>query len=338
MLEKASDKAPSIQVRNLTRTFHSKKPRKSLITANDNLTFSIQQGEIFGLLGPNGAGKTTLVHQLLGLLKPTCGSILVEGVDVIKTPEQAKTLFGFLPQASIPLHGLEVQQALHYTGRLRGQTENDTRRQVLDLIEQLGIEEYARRSITRLSGGMLRLVNFGMALMGQPRVLVLDEPTNELDPQNRRLVWDIIKRLNTQYGLTCILVTHNVFEAERVIQRVAVMQNGRFIAIGTPGDLKAQIGGKIRLEFTLKEQETLTLSQLDHLRNLGELEEIRRGQFRLFVPAQEVRLVDTAINFLGLERLDDFRLAPPSLEDVYLELGRTENELTEKSTEEVTSV
>ncbi len=338
MPEIASDSALSIQVQDLTRTFQSKKSRKSLITANANLSFSIPRGEIFGLLGPNGAGKTTLVHQLLGLLKPTTGSILVEGVDVVKDPEQAKKLFGFLPQSPIPLRGLEVQQALHYTGRLRGQTENDTRRQVSSLIEQLRMQEYAQRPVHRLSGGMLRLVNFGMALMGQPRVLVLDEPTNELDPHNRRLVWDLLKRLNREQGLTCVVVTHNVFEAERVIQRVAVMQNGRFIALGTPGALKAQVGGKIRLEFTLKDEEILTLSELDYFKNLGELEEIRPGQYRLYVPNQEVSLVDSAIGFLGLGRLDDFRVAPPSLEDVYLEIGGTENIFAENSKEEASRV
>ncbi len=325
MPEIAINSVLSIQVRDLTRTFRSKKSRNSLITANADLSFSIARGEIFGLLGPNGAGKTTLVHQLLGLLKPTTGSIIVEGVNVVKNPEQAKKLFGFLPQTPIPLRGLEVQQALHYTGRLRGQTEKDTLQQVSSLIEQLGMQEYAQRPVHRLSGGMLRLVNFGMALMGQPRVLVLDEPTNELDPHNRRLVWDMLKRLNQEQGLTCILVTHNVSEAERVIQRVAVMQNGRFIALGTPGTLKAQVGGKIRLEFTLKDDEILTLLELDYLKNLGELEEIRPNQFRLYVPNQEVSLVNTAIGFLGLGRLDDFRLAPPSLEDVYLEIGGTEN-------------
>ncbi len=105
MPEITSDSALSVQVRDLTRTFRSKKSHKPLITANDNLSFTIPQGEIFGLLGPNGAGKTTLVHQLLGLRKPTSGSILVEGVDVVKDPEQARILFGFLPQTSIPLRG-----------------------------------------------------------------------------------------------------------------------------------------------------------------------------------------------------------------------------------------
>ncbi len=338
MFEKTNNSALSVQVQDLTRTFQGKNPRKSVITANDNISFTIPRGEIFGLLGPNGAGKTTLVHQLLGLLKPTSGSIVVEGVDVVKNPEQAKKLFGFLPQTSIPLRGLEVQQALHYTGRLRGQTENDTRRQVSNLVEELGMQQYASRPVHRLSGGMLRLVNFGMALMGQPMVLVLDEPTNELDPHNRRLVWDTLTRLNREQGLTCILVTHNVFEAERVIQRVAVMQNGRFIALGTPGALKARMGGKIRLEFTLKDEETLALSELDRLKNLGDLEEVRSGQFRLYVPAQEVSSVNIAISFLGLERLDDFRVAPPSLEDVYLEIGRTENTLAKASNEEATRV
>ncbi len=154
----------SVKVQNLTRTFKSKNRKGPLIIANDDLSFSISQGEIFGLLGPNGAGKTTLVYQLLGLLKPTSGQIWIEGVDVVNNPDEVKKLSGFLPQAAIPMRGLEVHKALHYTGRLRGQTEAATRKQVSSLIEQLGLEGYAQRPTQRLSGGMLRLVNFAMAL------------------------------------------------------------------------------------------------------------------------------------------------------------------------------
>lgn len=316
------DISASIKVRALTRVFSGKGHARASIVANERVSFIVPRGEVFGLLGPNGAGKSTLVHQLLGLVKPTSGEIWIEGVNIVKYPEQATKLIGFLPQTALPLRGIGVIDALHYTGRLRGQTETDARLQANSLAQALGITEFASRPAHRLSGGMLRLINFAMSLMGYPRVLVLDEPTNELDPYNRRLIWDFIAKLNRDYRVTCILVTHNVLEAEKVVQRVAIMQQGHLVALGTPGELKAKAGGKIRLEFTLKDSESLGLRASQRLAQLGELEEIRPTQFRLLINRERVNVLDAALNIIGLERLDDFRLAPPTLEDVYLDLGR----------------
>lgn len=312
---------PSIQVQHLTRVYPARGREKRPVVANDDLSFEVRRGEIFGLLGPNGAGKTTLVNLLLGLLRPTSGSIWLEGIDVVQHPEQVKRLIGFLPQTGLPMRYVEVERALHYTGRLRGQTEADARWQSRLLLEELGMTEYAHRYVNKLSGGMLRLTNFAMSLMGQPQVLVLDEPTNELDPHKRRLVWEMIARLNREQGVTCILVTHNVLEAEKVIQRVAVMHQGRIIALGTPGELKLRAGGQVRLELQLKEGDALRSEDAALLATLGRVEELRPGQYRLYLPPQRVAAAtDLVVNQIGLARLDDFRLAPPSLEDVYLEL------------------
>jgi len=318
--------AISIRVENVSRIFPGKGRDKRPVIANDNLTFEVKRGEIFGLLGPNGAGKTTLVSQLLGLLQPTSGQIWLEGIDVVKYPDKAKRLVGYLPQTGLPMRFVEVIQALHYTGRLRGQTDSDAQRQAAQLIEELGMSEYANRYVNKLSGGMMRLTNFAMSLMGQPQVLVLDEPTNELDPHKRRMVWEMIARLNREQGVTCILVTHNVLEAEKVIQRVAVMQKGQIISLGTPGELKLKAGGKVRLEFQLKEGEELNPGDLARLRELGELEEPRPTAYRLYLlPALVGKATEMVVNEFGLTRLDDFRLAPPSLEDVYLELDELAN-------------
>lgn len=311
----------SISIEHLTRVFPGRGRDKRPVIANDDLSFEIRRGEIFGLLGPNGAGKTTLVSQLLGLLAPTSGSIWMEGIDVVRHPEKVKQLIGFLPQTGLPMRFVEVERALFYTGRLRGQPEADARLQTRQLLEELGMSDYAQRYVNKLSGGMLRLTNFAMSLMGRPQVLVLDEPTNELDPHKRRLIWEMIARLNREQGVTCILVTHNVLEAEKVIQRVAVMQKGGIVALGTPGELKLRSGGKVRLEFQLKEAEELAIENRSRLTMLGELEEPRPGQYRLYLPPASVAAAtDAVVNLIGLNRLDDFRLAPPSLEDVYLEL------------------
>ncbi|MEP6984684.1 MAG: ABC transporter ATP-binding protein [Chloroflexota bacterium] len=311
-----SNLSNSIRVEHLTRIYPGKQP----VIANDDLTFEVKQGEIFGLLGPNGAGKTTLVYQILGLTLPTSGTIWLEGIDVAKHSKEIKRITGFLPQTGLPMRYVEVERALHYTGRLRGQNDADAKQQTRQLIEELGIGEYAKRYVHKLSGGILRLTNFAMALMGSPKVVVLDEPTNELDPQKRRIVWDMIARLNRERGMTCVLVTHNVLEAERVIQRVAVMQHGKIVAFGTPGELKLYSGGKVRLDFRLKDGESLNDNEFERMRALGEVVSKRAGDFSVQLPSNQVAAAtDLMMTQIGMARLDDFRLSPPSLEDVYLE-------------------
>jgi ABC-2 type transport system permease protein len=311
----------AIRVQNLTRIYVRAGQDKTDLVANNNLNFEVRRGEVFGLLGENGAGKTTLVMQLLGLLAPTAGQIWLEGVDVVKYPDRAKSLIGFLPQTSLPLRYLEVWRALYFTGRLRGQPEADARCQTDEMLQALDLLQYANRYVHNLSGGLLRMTNFGMALMGRPRVVVLDEPTNSLDPERRRQVWATVARLNRDEGLTCVLVTHNVLEAERVVQRVLVMQAGEIVASGTPGELKLSAGGQVRFEFYLKDTAHLTSIEEGRLSALGQLEAVRDGHFVLSLPANAVpQATDAIVNGIGLTRLEDFHIALPSLEDVYLSL------------------
>ena len=298
-------------------------PGKTGIIANDHLSFEIPRGEIFGLLGPNGAGKTTLVLQLLGLLKPTSGHIWLEGVDVLRSPQQASQRTGFLPQTGIPMRYVEVERALYFTGRLRGQTHSDARQQAQVLLTHFEMNSYAKRFVNDLSGGMLRLVNFAMALMGHPLVLILDEPTNELDPVRRRQVWDTIAQLNQQEGVTCILVTHNLLEAEQVVQRVAIMRAGKIIALDTPGTMKLSSTGKVRLEFQLKATAKIPDRLYDSLDQLGVIDLVRPGSYTMMLMPDDVSAAaDLVISQIGLQELEDFRVSPPSLEDAYLTIEK----------------
>jgi ABC-2 type transport system permease protein len=300
-------------------------PGKSEVIANDHLSFEIPRGEIFGLLGPNGAGKTTLVLQLLGLLRPTSGQIWLEGVDVVKSPEQASRHTGFLPQTGIPMRYVEVERALYFTGRLRGQTHHDAHQQAASLLAQFEMESYAKRFVNDLSGGMLRLVNFAMALMGHPSVLILDEPTNELDPVRRRQVWDTIAQLNRQKGVTCILVTHNLLEAEQVVQRVAIMRAGKLVALGTPGAMKLSSTGKVRLEFQLKAAAAISTELHGVLSQLGLIDLIRPGFYTMMLSPNDVSTAaELVISQIGLQELEDFRVSPPSLEDAYLTIEKNQ--------------
>ncbi|MGW7824549.1 ABC transporter ATP-binding protein/permease [Streptomyces puniciscabiei] len=315
-----TDDGPAIEVRDLVRAYRGR--GGELIRANDGLTFNVPRGQVFGLFGANGAGKTTLVLQMLGLVRPTSGSITVNGIDVVRHPELVKSTVGFLPQRGLSMRLIEARRALHYTGRLRGQSEADARRQTDELIDELGLGPYADRQVEKLSGGLMRLVNFGMTLMGRPELIVLDEPTNELDPHNRRLIWDIVQRRAAEDGTTIVLVTHNVLEAEKAVHRVAVMHGGRITAMGTPGELKEQTGARARLELFVRDGDSLTDEEAARLGRIGLVTPgDRSGSYLVTAPPGRIQhLLEVLVTDLGVTRVDDFRFARPTLEDVYLNL------------------
>lgn len=286
--------------------------------ANDDLTFEIQEGEIFGLLGPNGAGKSTLVNQIAGQLTPTAGRIHLYGIDTAVSPELVTEYVALQPQFSSALWDLFPEEAIYYTGRFRGMTGAAARQQTDALMEELALNPMRRQQMRRLSGGQRRLVHLAIAMVANRPVLIFDEPTNELDPVIRRRVWDRLLQLNRE-GRTIILVTHNVLEAERVVQRVGIINHGRLIALGTPGELKSHIDSRVRLELLFKAERS------DHgaiLTQLGEARALSRQHWMVLCHREQTRdAIDRVLAQIGLDSLDDFRILTPSLEDVYLQLG-----------------
>ena len=304
----------SIDVRHLTRTYAA---RGAVTYANRELSFQIRRGEIFGLLGPNGAGKTTLVLQLMGLLAPTSGSIVIEGIDVVQHPQEVKRILGFLPQADVGMRFLEVRRALAYTAALRGLSRSEAAAQAASVMEQLELGAFADKYVHRLSGGSVRLVNFAMALMGRPRLLVLDEPTNDLDPSKRRLVWEAIRQRNQRDGVTCIVVTHNVLEAELVLHRLAIMREGRIVALDSPDRLAPS--SRLHIQLRLKQDRELSARQRAALAALGPLDRPREQEIRIEVGRGEAaRAARICADELDLEDLHELRIRPPSLEETYL--------------------
>lgn len=220
------------------------------LRANDSITLSVRPGEVYGLLGPNGAGKTTLVKQVIGLLKPNQGRIRLGPFDLVANPDAARQLCSYLPQAPMPIDSFRVREAIELTGRIRGGDRAAVRQRAGELIEALDIGEWANTMGQRLSGGIKRLVGFSMVTVWPGRVVILDEPTNDVDPLRRRLLWDQIRRLG-QWGCAVFLVTHNVMEAEKSVDRLAIISGGRLIAEGTPSSLKADDRGHLRLQVML---------------------------------------------------------------------------------------
>jgi ABC-2 type transport system ATP-binding protein len=312
----------SFAVRGLTRR-HGVGERAVL--ANDNIDLDVRRGEVFGVLGPNGAGKTTLVRQLMGLLRPHAGTITMFGRDVLARPDLPARMAAYLGQNDLALAELPVRQAVETTGRMRGVRRPLVRAATAAVLDELGLTALADRPLSRLSGGQRRLACVATALIGDRPVLVLDEPTTGLDPVHRRAVWAALARRRDAAGATVLLITHNVLEAETVLDRVAVLDAGRVIACDTPGRLKASVSADVRLDLVWRSDPPADDPTVARLAGSAQVTG-RRWTTRL-PPADAREALGALTAGPAFAALDDFSLATPSLEDVYLSLGGTARDL-----------
>ncbi|WP_270166369.1 ABC transporter ATP-binding protein [Paenibacillus sp. SYP-B4298] len=303
------DTAVAYEITNIVKTYQSGK-----LIANDDITFRIERGEVFGLLGPNGAGKSTLVRQLAGLSKPTSGSIKLFGHDLVASPKIAGHLLAVQPQSlSLPLQS-RAAEIIKITGRIRGLSAQQAAEETQYLLSQFGLEKHANKRLIELSGGLRRLVSIATTLICKRPVLILDEPTNDLDPEVRRVVWKVIRE-TANSGSTIILVTHNVIEAEQALDRVAIIKNGKVLAIGSPGELKGRVTEHIRIELVFR-------SHYDYqfiIHRFPQATQIGLHRYNLMVSRSESNDIIQEL-LPQLQYLDDFRIVTPNLEDIYIEL------------------
>lgn len=283
------------------------------VPANDDLTFTVEGGEIFGLLGANGAGKTTLVKQMASLLTPTSGQVRLFGRPISDDPLYAPSQIGFMPQGVHALNILTVAETLYFTGHLRGLSRRDARAECDTMLAKFDLGALRRQPANQISGGQKRLVLLATAMTARPPVLILDEPTNDLDPSYRRRVWDEVADLNRRHGTTVILVTHNVLEAEQVIQRVGIMRLGHMIALGRPGRLKGTLNQQLRLKIIF------TPNQPPTLPNRTKPREIAPGHWQLLIDQEHAPAYLAAI--AAASSIEDFQLGTATLEDLYLSLA-----------------
>lgn len=211
----------------------SKKYRN--LTAVENLSLEIQQGELFSLLGVNGAGKTTTVRMLSGLTKPSCGEAYIDGYSITKEPEKVKRLIGVSPQETAVAPNLSVKENLELICGIHGFSKEKTSARIRELAETLALDEVIHRKAGKLSGGWQRRVSIAMALISEPEILFLDEPTLGLDVIARHELWDRIRALKGK--VTIILTTHYMEEAESLSDRIGIMKNGRLLVTGTAREL-----------------------------------------------------------------------------------------------------
>lgn len=292
------------------------------VLANDDISLGVRPGEVVGLLGHNGAGKTTLVSQVVGLLKPDTGEIRVGGVDAVRDPAAGRRHAALQPQAQTPIDGLTPRAAIEIAGRLRGLSARDSRAAATDLAEELDLGPWLdRRALPEgggLSGGIRRLTGFAMAVAAPTPLLILDEPTNDIDASRRRLLWDAVRRRGDR-GSGVLLVTHNVAEAERIVDELVVLDHGRTVAQGSPARLRGTQDSDLRLELQLPPQGEDPSAREP---GLPVRRRVRTGRRTLLVVGAEDAdvVVAWAASQHAEGRIEAFSLAPATLEDAYLAL------------------
>ena len=221
------------------------------ITAVDNVSFEVAEGEFFGFLGPNGAGKTTLIRMLTTLLKPTSGKAVVSCCDVAREPAAVRRAIGVVPQAMTSDLDLTGHENMDIYGRFYGIRSKERKERMRYLLEMVGLTARANDLVATYSGGMRRRLEIARVLVHKPKILFLDEPTIGLDPQSRRVVWGLLEKLMEDDSLTIFLTTHYMEEAEALCKRVAIIDAGKIIAIGSPDELKSQIPGNDIVSLSL---------------------------------------------------------------------------------------
>ena len=322
----------AIEVRGLVKRY-----TKAKVNAVDGVSFDVSRGEIFGLLGPNGAGKTTTIGVLTTAIRPTEGAATIMSINVARDPMRVKQCIAVVPQQSNLDRSLKVREILTFHAAYHG-IQRKTREALADkLLNELGLGERKDEKVNRYSGGMAQRLMIARALMHEPDVLFLDEPTNNLDPQSRLFLWERIREMNAR-GLTILLTTHDMDEADRLCHRIAVMDHGKILVNDTPLELKKLIPGGTVLEVrahapgnadAIRENVRIALNAIqgvakvevaaDQDETADPALEPGRLSFRLYGPAANSMIGPSAQAVLSSgAQVRDLSVKQPSLEEVFI--------------------
>jgi len=308
----------AIQIENLTKTFNK-------LIAVDNISLSINSGEVFGLLGPNGAGKTTTIAMLSTTLKPTSGHASVNGFDILKNEDDVRKSIGIVFQDQSLDEELTAYENMDFHGRLYRVPKKVRQTKIIELLKLVELDLKKDLLVKTFSGGMRRRLEIARGLLHEPKILFLDEPTLGLDPQTRNSLWEYIQKLNTEKGITIILTTHYMDEADRLCGRVAIIDKGKIVALDTPEKLKEEIGGEV---ITIKSPERDRLYS-----KLNELPWVNRAEHHddsvtINLENAEKHVVDI-VNLASSNgiAIGSISVHKPTLEDVFLHFtGKTMRE------------
>jgi ABC-2 type transport system ATP-binding protein len=308
------DMSSSIEVKALTKSYGD-------LQAVDHINFSVEEKEIFALLGPNGAGKTTTIRMICGLLRPTSGTVLVAGFDVSKKPEEVKRRIGYVPDISNLFPELSARANLEFMGKLYGLSKSERKERIDNVLELFQLKDRQNDLIGHYSKGMHRRITIAAALIHEPNILILDEPTTGLDAQTSRLIREKLFELNKE-GKSILLTTHQIEEADRLCQRVGIIDHGHLIALNTPGEIKKSTGGSRVLEMKIAGN-PLSGNWIAILRETEEVDEAVMSGGKIRILSKNLskaipRVVDAVEKHDG--RIEDITILQPSLEDAFISL------------------
>jgi len=297
------------------------------VKAVDGVSFSVQEGETFGLLGPNGAGKTTLMEIMCGLRRFDQGKVTIHGFDLVKDSLKVRASIGFCPQETLLYDLLSVRENLAFSAALYSMSTKNFKERVEFSSKVLGIGEFLKRRVQQLSGGMKRRANLAASIIHDPPIVILDEPTVGFDPTIKREFWELIRNLKS-YGKTVLLSTHDMYEADEICDRVAIMERGKIAALDKPHVLKKTIGGEPSLHIKVKDTEvTKALKILEKYKCTVVADEIQvsaKNPWKMMTEVSD-KLVSQGVY------TDKVEIVEPTLEDVFIKLsGRRLTEEGEK--------
>jgi len=320
-----------VEVKNLTKIFNG------TVKAVDNVSFEVNEGEIFGLLGPNGAGKTTIINMLTTVLKPTSGTALISGYDIVKHSKEVRQLIGVVPQEYTADEDLTGYENALLCADLYGIPRSISKQRINELLKLVELENAAHRLVETYSGGMRRRLELVCGLVSRPRLLFLDEPTLGLDVQTRAAIWNYIKKLKDEYNMTIFLTTHYLEEADSLCDRIAIIDHGRVLKIGSPLELKNSIGGDI-IEIEVKEDND-DLSKI--LLDIEHVKDVKKNNSTYIVRTElgeEVAPeIIEAIRVRGIH-ISRISLTKPTLDEVYLAYTGRKLRDAQASWEEIASM
>jgi ABC-2 type transport system ATP-binding protein len=283
------------------------------------IDFSVREGEIFGLLGPNGAGKTTTIGTITTRVKPTGGRVTVDGHDVARDPVAVKRLISVVPQRSNLDRSLTALENLTFHGAYFGMGRRERRKLAIELLDRLGLGGRESEKVDGYSGGMAQRLMICRALMHEPRLLILDEPTTGLDPQSRLFLWDAMQDLRSR-GVTLILTTHDMVEADRLCDRIAIVDHGKIIALDSPRGLRRHLPAEHGLELVVDADPGDAFAALDWVERVSSAQSGDRWTVRLYGESDEA--ATSALNAAARagRTVHELKRIEGTLEDVFVHL------------------
>ncbi|MCP1396575.1 MULTISPECIES: ABC transporter ATP-binding protein [Bacillus] len=302
-----------LELKNLTKKYNE-------FIAVNNISLNVEKGEIFGLLGPNGAGKSTMVSMISTVLSPTSGIIKIDNKSLKEEPIEIKKIMGIVPQDLALYETLSAKENLNFFGSLYGLSGKRLKERTNEVLEIIELTDKQNQNVSEFSGGMKRRVNIGAALMNNPKLLILDEPTVGIDPQSRNHILETVKKLNKEKGMTVIYTSHYMEEVEYLCEKVAIVDHGSLIALGTKEELKENLDACDTLTVNYRDASKEALRQLNNIHGIRNVT-IEKQQISMLISSKERTVMDILddIKDLGI-KLTSFKYEEVNLESIFLQI------------------